>query len=158
MNLDVLRPSDFRERQFSCPGERFKDVYQLVYQQDGTISLEVVDKVDLYAQIQSFKDSTDINKLLERFSETGDMSIFFQHQTDPLYGDFVNVPHTIAEAFQLVSDAENAFMQLPPDERSKYTGPAEWLTAMVEAAPEMPVEGPKSADSVTKVDEVNKDA
>ena len=56
-----------RKRITSIPGDRFADTYSLKVQDSGEKTLEKTGKVDVYAKIQSYKDSCDINVILERF-------------------------------------------------------------------------------------------
>lgn len=67
---------------------------------------------------QSFKDDADINVLVRRFGL--DKQPLPVEATDPrYYGDFTNVPD-LRTALELVRDAENRFMDLPAQLRSKF--------------------------------------
>lgn len=161
MRFEVIIPSHQRQRIQTCSGDRFKDEYQAVFKDDGSMVLEVVDKTDLYAYIQSHKDSVDINKLLERFAETGDMSVFNQRQQQPMYADFMDMPKSVAEMYQRVNDVNDAFMQLDPKVRQQFNNSAsEWLAAFGsdEWSKKMGVEAQKPAPEATEVKEVNTDA
>lgn len=161
MLFDIIRPEDHRQRVFTCSGNRYKDVYKPVFRDDGSFDLEVVDKEDLYMYIQSHADSCDLNVLLERFKETGDITIFNQRQQQPFYGDFLDMPKTVAEMYQRVNDINAAFMQLDPKVREKFNNsPSEWLASYGTQHwfDGMGLEGPKSPEEASKVDEVNKDA
>lgn len=65
---------------------------------------------------QQFKDDADINVLLERFKVTGVMP---QGVRLPTYGDFTGISdyRTAADA---VFRAQNAFMELPAEVRSRF--------------------------------------
>lgn len=161
MLFDVIIPSDHRERRYTNPGYRYKDEYKLIYDEDGRAKLEVVDQTDLYAYIQSFKDSVDINKLLERFQETGDMSIFMQRRTEPIYADFLDMPKTVAEMYQRVNDVNEAFLRLDPAIREKFgNSPSQWLASYgtPDWTKNMGLEGSNLPSEPVKIDEVNKDA
>lgn len=157
---NFITPCDFRKRVFTESGLRYKDVYKPVFKDDGSMVLEVVDQMDQYEYIQVHKDSCDINKLLERFAETGDMSIFYQRHQEPAYADLVEMPKTFAELFQKVNDVTAAFLQLDPQIREKFNNsPAEWISSYgsSEFALKMGLDGPQEPVELTKVDEVNKD-
>lgn len=160
--MKILTAVDFRVRVKTCPGARFKDEYKAVFAKDGTMHLEATDRTDLYSYIQSFKDSTSIEKLLERFKETGDMSIFNQRRQEPMYGDFLEMPKTIAEMYQRVNDAQAAFMALRPEIREKFNNnPSEWLASLgsPEWAAKMAVEAPdKPVDEQKTESEVKPNA
>lgn len=161
MIYEIILPHQNRIRTYTEPGTRYKDIYKPIFKDDGSIVLEVVDKEDTYAYIQSHKDSVDLNKLLERFQETGDMSIFNQRQQQPFYGDFLDMPKTVAEMYQRVSDVSDAFMHLKPEIRDQFNhSPSEWLASY--GTPEwyskMGLEGPKQAAEATKEKEVVQNA
>ena len=65
---------------------------------------------------RSFKDECDINKIVERCIRVG-------WPEDPgtgQYGDFVNMPGTLQEAFDMMHDAEDKFSALPSDVRRAF--------------------------------------
>lgn len=64
---------------------------------------------------QSHTDDCDINKILERFSRTGQLPESKQKQ----YGDFINVPDYV-EAFNIVSKAQDQFYSLDAKVRAKF--------------------------------------
>lgn len=156
----VLTPLDFRVPVHTEPGSRYKDEYKAFFNEDGSLVFKVVDKTDLYMYIQSFKDSCDLNKLLERFAETGDMSVFNQRRQEPMYGDFVEMPKTVAEMYQRVQDAQDLFLSLDPSIREKFNNSAsewlasmnepDWLEKMGQKAPNSPVdEGENESEETT---------
>ena len=64
---------------------------------------------------QSFTDDCDINKILERFSRTGQLPESKPKQ----YGDFTNVPDYVT-AFNIVSKAQEQFYGLDAKVRAKF--------------------------------------
>ncbi len=105
-------------RQPSAGGSRMQPQYKMtVNKETGAHELKQKGEIDLYAQIQSFKDSTDINFILERYAR-GDVSALSKIQG--VYGDFTAMPTTLAELSQRVLDAENLFYQLPLDVREQF--------------------------------------
>ena len=91
-------------------GDGFEPQYKLQVAEDGKRSLEIVGRINSYEKIQSFKDSTDINVILQRFA-SGDTDAL--QRVQGLYGDFTAMPKTLSELQQRVIDAENFFYQLP---------------------------------------------
>lgn len=65
---------------------------------------------------QQFKDDVDINVLLERFKVTGQMP---QGIVLPSYGDFRGVSD-YRSAVDAIRKADNAFMDLPANIRSRF--------------------------------------
>lgn len=120
----------FDRRRISCAcGSGMVPVYKPIVKPDGTIELKKTGEHDLYAEIQSHKDSTDINEIIRRFIETGDVTLFQVRQGS--YGDFTEMPKTYAEMFQRMIDAEIAFNQLPPNVKEQFNNNVtEFLAAM----------------------------
>lgn len=112
----------------SC-GSGFAPVYKPIVKPDGTIELKQTGEKDIYAEIQSHKASTDINEIIRRFTETGDISLF--QVREGVYGDFTDMPKTYAEMFQRMIDAEIAFNSLPAEVKEKFNNNvSEFLAAM----------------------------
>ena len=107
-----------RGRRFpSCVGSGIKVLYAPVFDRDGVMHLEQAGTEDLYASIQSHKDSCDIYVILGRY-QAGDVSALSKVQG--LYGDFTQVPKTFAEALNVMIAAESYFDSLPVEEKAKY--------------------------------------
>lgn len=116
------------KKEASHSGSEFEPVYKLITDEDGYRNLTIVGKKDLYAEIQASKDSCDINLILERFAR-GDESALSRLQG--VYGDFTEMPKTLAELQQRVLDAEVLFSQLPLEERAKFDyNPSVFFAAM----------------------------
>lgn len=99
------------------PGHGMEPVYKLMTNEQGRRELQIVGEKDLYAEIQAAKDSCDINLILERFSR-GDESALSRLQG--VYGDFTEMPTTLAELQQRVLDAEILFNSLPLETRAQF--------------------------------------
>lgn len=117
---------DSRERVCANPGSSFRILYSPKFDDKGVMSLVESGKENLYEFIQSHKESCDIHVILERFAR-GDVSAL--ERVQGTYGDFSNMPRTYADMLNLVHSAEDAFSNLPVDERAKYGHSFErWLT------------------------------
>lgn len=66
---------------------------------------------------QSHKDSCDINVLMARYERSGELPVDEQGQA--YYGDFSSVPDPFA-AREALQQAEESFMQLPANVRSRF--------------------------------------
>lgn len=86
--------------------------YSLVYDSDGGYQLEESGVDPFYEKIQSYKDSCDLKKQLERFGL-------------PVQGfrgaDFTGSPRDILEADALIKRAEGSFNNLAPEVRGKFS-------------------------------------
>lgn len=99
-------------------GERYKTVYSPSVDPDtGRLTLFPSGKVDIYQEIQSYKDSVDINVLIARY-RNGETDVFKQRQG--FYGDITELPRTYAEMYDLMVKAENSFNALPVDVRRQF--------------------------------------
>lgn len=74
---------------------------------------------------QSFKDECNINKILERFSKTGELTHLMK--AEPRYGDFADVG-TFQEAMGVVAFAHEQFAALSAAVRKRFNNdPSEFL-------------------------------
>lgn len=99
------------------PGSGMRILYTSKLQDDGTIDLVPSGKEDLYASIQSHKDSCDIHVLLARYNN-GDPDALSRAQG--AYGDFSNIPKTYAELLNSMIAGETYFNSLPVEIRAKF--------------------------------------
>lgn len=70
---------------------------------------------------QSQKDECDINRILQRYRETGYLTDPLHPGTrKPIFGDFTDIPDYQA-ALDLIAKADDAFMQLPAKIRDRFS-------------------------------------
>lgn len=73
-----------------------------------------------------FKDESDVNVILRKYSNTGVWSSVARGR--PRHGDFSHAPADFMEALTLVNDARDAFMDLPSTLRKRFgNDPAEFV-------------------------------
>lgn len=83
---------------------------------------------NLYSEIQSHKESVDINCILERF-ERGDMNVL--NRRSGIYLDVTDMPKSYAEMYQRIMDAEAQFKALPLNIREQFNhSPQEFFAAI----------------------------
>lgn len=126
-----------RERIHSCSGSRVKQLYAGRYDANGRVVLEEKGTEDLYAYIQSFADSVDINVILARFAN-GDTEALSRAQG--FYADVTEFPSNMADALNSINQAEEMFKSLPLEVRQRFdcsfeqflsqSGSADWLQKM----------------------------
>lgn len=92
-------------------------LYSPEFDSNGHFDLVESGREDLYAYIQSFKDSVDVNMILKRYTE-GDVSALSRAQGS--FGDFTQFPGTYAEMLNKLNDGENYFNSLPLETRAKF--------------------------------------
>lgn len=119
---------DDRVPVFQEPGSREKLVYSPRYDDNGVLDLVVTGKEDIYAFIQSHKESTDIHVLLDRFAN-GETDVLQRMQG--FYGDVTSMPKTYAEVLNAVIVGEETFARLPVEVKQRFDNSfAVWLSSM----------------------------
>ncbi len=106
-----------RERIRSCPGSSEKLVYGSKVLSNGRIATFEKGKEDYYAYINSFADSVDINKTIERFVN-GDINALNQRKGE--FIDCTQFPTNYAEILNVINNATNIFNSLPVEDRAKF--------------------------------------
>lgn len=119
---------------FSNPGSKFRMIQEPFITSDGARALRVVGKEDMNAYIQSFKEQTDINLIIERF-KLGDVAVL--HSQKGMFGNFSGCPQTLSDFLNAQIQAKLLFDRLPADVRLVFDnnvdkffvgyGSQEWL-------------------------------
>lgn len=122
--------TQYREHQrfVSVPGSPVKDVYSPHYDAFGELIIEKTGEEDLYAYIQSHKESCDIHLMLERYANGDDQAL---SRAQGFYADTSGMPQTYAEILNAVLAGEAAFNQLPKEIKQKFDNSfSQWLASM----------------------------
>ena len=106
------------DRFLTTPVDTVKKVYSPRWLENGTIELVETGSINIYDEIQSHKDSVDINVLLAKYAKTGDLKILNKATTQ--FMDVAGVPTTIVGFYNLVEEGRRLYDGLPVDEKSKY--------------------------------------
>lgn len=105
-------------RTFAPSGNRFKTTYQLQIEPDGRKILVETGTIDIYEQIQSFKNECLIENIVKR-ALAGDVSALAKSQG--VYIDTTLIPKDLISAHEAVKQAESLYKHLPADIRSKFS-------------------------------------
>lgn len=106
-----------RERIRSCTGSPEKIVYGSKVLSNGRIATFENGKEDYYAYINSFADSVDINKTIQRFVN-GDINALNQRKGE--FIDCTQFPTNYAEVLNVINNATNIFNSLSVEDRAKF--------------------------------------
>lgn len=117
-----------RIRVNSNSGSDFVLTYKPTYSEKGALDLVESGKINVYEQIQSFKSSCDLKTILARYAN-GDPSAL--NARLPYFGDFSEMPESLAGFLQLYADAESYFASLDPDIRSKFNNSSSEFFAQI---------------------------
>lgn len=101
-----------------CSGIREVDKQHLVINKAGYPVLETQGKTDLYAQIQSYKDTCDLEAILRTFDLGKLPALSFDDLGD--LTDFTDAPKSAGELLKVVKDGELMFSQLPVGVRNEF--------------------------------------
>lgn len=120
MLMSMNRGVQYRDRSLdqTNPGCRLVDQYKLSYLDDGTETLEVCGKIDVYEKIQSYRDVTDIKAIIDRCIITQDMRELYK--TEAFYADMTIMPKSRVDALKSLAEAQNVWSQLPADIKEKF--------------------------------------
>lgn len=99
------------------PGSREVDVLTPRFDAKGNYTLVKAGVKNLYAEIQSHKDSCDIHLIMERFA-SGEQDILSKVQG--FYADFADMPSTYQEILNAVIAGESTFNSLPVEIKDKF--------------------------------------
>lgn len=101
-----------------CSGTREIDKQHLVINKAGYPVLETQGKTNLYAQIQSYKDTCDLEAILRTFDLGKLPALSFDDLGD--LTDFTDAPKSAGELLKVVKDGELMFSQLPVGVRNEF--------------------------------------
>ena len=101
-----------------CAGDKVEPIHSLAYDENGVPFLKEVGKRDVVAEINSYKDECDINRILMRYVN-GDVTALGDFGGG-FYGDFADAPKSLIDVYNVVDGARNIFEGLDPDIKGKY--------------------------------------
>lgn len=122
-NAKVTNPNDF----VTCPGNPEKVLYSAKVLPNGVIDVVESGLENMQDKIESFRSQTDMAYILKQIA-LGNNDVLVRSVGQ--YGDFTNMPKTMAEAMQLQIDAEKEFYKLDLDTRGKFNNDfRQWLVS-----------------------------
>lgn len=133
---------DSRDRFYTSIGDPIVEIFTGRYDKNGDLQLVKTGTENLYDKIQAEAAACDMDNILRRFAN-GDISVLSQSQG--IYADVADAPMHFTDALNMVRSVEDAFGQLPADEREKYDNDwvkygAALLNPVVDSATDTPVE------------------
>lgn len=114
-------------------GSGDRTLYTARLDEDGNVLLTESGKEDLYASIQSHKDSCDIHVLLQRYAD-GDVDALTRVQGS--FGDFTSMPSSYAELLNALIAGESYFNSLDVETRAKFDHSFEKFMISMDNMPE----------------------
>lgn len=112
----------------SCPsGGHRQPVYKRLRDPLGCAYLEKVGETDTQDLIDSYRDETDINRIVRRYT-AGDTSVLARVQG--VYFDATGAPSNLTTAFETVNLAKDYFNQLPASVQREFGSLGGFLSAI----------------------------
>lgn len=110
----------------NCCGDRRRHRYGVDIDPRGNLSLYDKGEYDLYLEIQSYRDGTDIHSIVKRYEMTGDPQLL-NINWSLFGGSAVGVPTDIRSAYTVVKEAERVYKSLPSSEAAKFSSFSDFL-------------------------------
>lgn len=85
----------------SNSGDKIRDVFKLVHESDGNTHVEKVDEIDISKEINSYAESCDMQRIIQRFNMTGQACVPTGRGS---YMDATDVPQNPQEAMDWIKD------------------------------------------------------
>lgn len=85
----------------SNSGDKIREVFKLVHEPDGNTHVEKVDEIDISKEINSYAESCDMQRIIQRFNMTGQACV---PNGQGSYMDATNVPQNTQEAMDWIKD------------------------------------------------------
>lgn len=100
------------------PGTPIYREARVVFSPDGNMSLEYGKERNRHIEIQSYKDSCDVNNIVKRY-ENGDQTALLRNNTG-VYCDISQMPKNIHEAVKLSRNVDNLYNSMGSDVKALY--------------------------------------
>lgn len=101
----------------SCPGEKMRQTWREKIDDEGKVVLVEDDYFDQDEMIQSYEESVNVNKIIERYMAGDDSAL---DRAKAFYADVSKMPKNMAQVLDLNNRAMNAFKQLPIELQEMY--------------------------------------
>lgn len=108
---------DSRDRFYTSIGDPIVETFTGRYDKNGDLQLVKTGSENLYDKIQAEAAACDMDNILRRFAN-GDISVLSQSQG--VYADVASAPMHFTDALNMVRSVEDAFAQLPAEDREKF--------------------------------------
>lgn len=82
-------------------GDKVREVFKLVHEPDGNTHVEKVDEIDIVKEINSYAESCDMQRIIQRFNMTGQACV---PDGQGMYIDATDVPQNPQEAMDWIKD------------------------------------------------------
>nr|DAR12289.1 MAG TPA: Scaffold protein [Microviridae sp.] len=130
-----------KERKETEAGKKTRLTFRWTYDDRGNKSLVQDEEIDRDAEIQSYLEETKIENIINRAAfDPSIVQKLGAQLSDKETQDFTNMPSTLAEAQNLMIQAENTWNKFPSEIKQKFDndvnkfiariGTADWMEAL----------------------------
>ena len=130
-----------KERKETEAGRKIRLTFRWAYDDKGNKSLVQDEEIDRDAEIQSYLEETKIENIINRAAfDPSVVQRLSAELNDKEPQDFTNMPSTLAEAQNMMIQAENTWNKLPREIKQKFDndvdkfiarfGTADWMEAL----------------------------
>lgn len=124
----IYNPDSRVSRETSEVGSPLVQLYRSKFSREGVLELVPDGEHNLYDEIQSHAQSTDINMILQRYF-SGDAAALSRIQG--VYADISEMPSNYHDAMTLIDNARKDFAKLPVEIQAKFGNDAnQWIAQM----------------------------
>lgn len=125
MKIQTWRKRMDSKQEYVCPsGSGTVNTYMLNIDDHGCQCLVCTGQTDLYAQIQSYRESCDLAMLLRNIDPNSLNNMVSSFSVDDVVNsgivDYAAMPTTLGGMFNLVQKGENLFNGLPEEVRKEF--------------------------------------
>lgn len=110
-------------------GDELLPVYQERTDQKGKTYLKKIGDTNVYEKIQASLEETQTYNIIERYKQTGDITLLNQRKT--IYGDFTDIPNSPADLQNTLVKAQQAFDSLDRKVREAFENDAGMFTQAI---------------------------
>lgn len=129
------RFDDEKPKFHSNLGSPIKEVYQGEFDDEGKFSVVKVGEINLYENIQSYKDSVDIDIILNRYACGDPMAL---EKVSGFFADVSALPNSYVGMFNLIEQTKEFFNNMPADFKEKFNNNFEEFIVSAEAMDFLP--------------------
>lgn len=127
--MEFYSRSKLPPKPYAPSGEQIVPTYGLKINKDGKQELVKNGQTNVYEKIQASREASLIYNVIERY-QNGDIEALNQMQGQ--FGDFTEMPENLAEAQQMIINAEEAFNKMPTEFRKEFNhNPMEFMAGLV---------------------------
>lgn len=107
-----------REKKPTPTGSEIEETWAMKLGKNGEEEFYIKGKTNVFEKIQSYKEETEIEKILTRYAETGDTTLL--NVKTPQYLDTTNFPENYIEMFNTIQKGKEYFNKLSEKEKEIF--------------------------------------